>query len=42
MAVERVLLVVHTVREEGLGAIVRIISSRKATSAEMKLYEEGE
>jgi uncharacterized DUF497 family protein len=40
--VERVLLVVHTVREEGLGAIIRIISARKATPAERKLYEEGE
>jgi len=40
--VDRVLLVVHTVREEGLGAIIRIISARKATSAERKLYEERE
>ena len=40
--VERVLLVVHTVREEGLGAIIRIISARKATPAERKLYEESE
>jgi uncharacterized DUF497 family protein len=40
--VERVLLVVHTVREEGLGAIIRIISARKATPAERKLYEEIE
>jgi uncharacterized DUF497 family protein len=40
--VERVLLVVHTVREEGLGAIIRIVSARKATSAERKLYEESE
>ena len=40
--VDRVLLVVHTVREEGLGAIIRIISARKATSAERKLYEEIE
>jgi uncharacterized protein len=38
--VDRVLLVVHTVREEGLGAIIRIISARKATAAERKLYEE--
>jgi uncharacterized DUF497 family protein len=28
--VDRVLLVVHTVREEGLGAIIRIISARKS------------
>jgi uncharacterized protein len=40
--VEGVLLVVHTVREEGLGAIIRIISARKATPAERKLYEESE
>jgi len=40
--VERVLLVVHTFREEALGAIIRIISARKATPAERKLYEENE
>jgi uncharacterized protein len=40
--VERVLLVVHTVREEGLGAIIRIVSARKATRAERKVYEETE
>lgn len=40
--VERVLLVVHMVREEGLGEIIRIISARKATPAERKLYEESE
>jgi uncharacterized protein len=40
--VDRVLLVVHTVREEGLGAIVGIISARKATPAERKLYEESD
>lgn len=40
--VGRVLLVVHTVREAGLGAIIRIVSARKATPAERKLYEEGE
>jgi uncharacterized DUF497 family protein len=32
--VERVLLVVHTVREDGLGAIIRIVSARKATPAD--------
>lgn len=37
--VERVLLVVHTVRE---GAIIRIVSARKATPAERRLYEESE
>ena len=40
--VGQVLLVVHTFREEGLGAIIRIISARKATPAERKLYEEVE
>ena len=40
--VGRILLVVHTVREEGLGAIVRIVSARKATPTERKLYEECE
>jgi uncharacterized DUF497 family protein len=39
---DRVLLVVHTVREEGLGAIIRIISARKPTPAERKFYEESE
>ena len=38
--VNRVLLVVHTVREEGLDATIRIISARKATPAERNLYEE--
>jgi uncharacterized protein len=40
--VERVPLVVHTVREEGLGAIIRIVSARKATPGERRLYEEIE
>ncbi|HEY1950789.1 MAG TPA: BrnT family toxin [Bryobacteraceae bacterium] len=40
--VERVPLVVHTIREEGLGAIIRIISARKATPAERQLYEESD
>jgi uncharacterized DUF497 family protein len=40
--VDRVLPVVHTVREEGLGAIIRIISARKATPMERKVYEESE
>ena len=40
--VDRVLLVVHSVREAGLGAIIRIISARKATPAERKLYEESD
>ena len=39
----RVLLVVHTEREELKEKIVvRIISCRKATSAERKIYEESE
>lgn len=38
--VNRVLLVVHTVKEEGLDAFIRRISARKATPAERKLYEE--
>lgn len=40
--VDGVLLVVHTFREEGLDAIIRIISARKATPAERRLYEEIE
>jgi uncharacterized protein len=40
--VEGVLLVVHTFREEGLDAIIRVISARKATPTERKLYEEIE
>lgn len=39
--VDRVLLVVHTVREQGLEAIIRIISARKATPGERKIYEES-
>ena len=39
---ERILLVVHTEREETTDHIViRIISCRKATTAERKIYEEG-
>src|SRR5580658_4350883 len=40
--VDRVLLVVHTVTEKGLDAIIRVISARKATPAERKLYEESD
>ena len=40
--VTQILLVVHTLREEGLDAMIRIVSARKATAAERKLYEEGE
>lgn len=40
--VDRVLLVVHTITEEGLSAIIRIISARKATPAERELYEESQ
>lgn len=39
----RVLLVVHTEREEANHAIlIRIISARKATSAERQTYEENQ
>jgi uncharacterized DUF497 family protein len=38
----RVLLVVHTIREEPPDAVIRIISARKATPAERKLYEESD
>ncbi len=38
----KVLLVVHTEREEGENTIViRIISCRKATASERRAYEEG-
>ena len=37
-----IVLVVHTLREKGLDSIIRIISARKATPAERKLYEENE
>lgn len=40
--VNRVLLVVHTVREQDLESIIRIVSARKATPAERKLYEEAD
>jgi uncharacterized protein len=40
--VDHLLLVVHTIREEGLGAMIRIISARRATPAERMLYEEIE
>jgi uncharacterized DUF497 family protein len=36
-----VLLVVHTVREEGGEETIRIISARKATPRERKVYENG-
>jgi uncharacterized protein len=35
------LLVVHTHREEGGEEYIRIISARKATPQERKIYEEG-
>lgn len=42
-ATSRVLLVVHTEREEANYAIlIRIISARKATPAEHKVYEENQ
>ena len=40
--VDHILLVVHTVREEGLNATIRLISARRATPTERKLYEEIE
>ena len=36
-----VLLVVHTAREEGGEETIRIISARKATPRERKVYEDG-
>ncbi len=40
---ERILLVVHTEREEtARNVVIRIISCRKATPTERKIYEEGE
>lgn len=36
-----VLLVVHTYHEEGGEEVIRIISARKATPAERKIYEEN-
>jgi uncharacterized protein len=35
-----VLLVVHTVREEGQHEVIRLISARRATRKERKRYEE--
>ena len=40
---EKLLLVVHLEKEETFeGTLIRIISCRKATPPERKLYEEGE
>ncbi len=36
-----VLLVAHTYREEGGEEYIRMISARKATPRERKIYEEG-
>ncbi|MFT4114123.1 BrnT family toxin [Silvibacterium sp.] len=36
------LLVAHTVREEDGAELVRLISARKATRGEWRVYEEGE
>ncbi len=38
---ERLLLVVHTERDQDNELLIRIISSRKATAAERKTYEES-
>ena len=39
--VELVLVVVHAYREEGQGEVIRIISARRATAHERKLYAEA-
>ena len=36
-----VVVVAHTIREEGDAEIIRIISARRATTLERKLYEES-
>jgi uncharacterized DUF497 family protein len=36
-----VLLVAHTIRDEGAEEIIRIISARKATMKERKRYDEN-
>jgi hypothetical protein len=36
------LLIVHTLRDEDGEEIIRIISARKATRNERRIYEEGE
>lgn len=38
---QRLLLVVHTERDQTNELLIRIISSRKATAAEQKTYEES-
>ncbi|MEZ4706336.1 MAG: BrnT family toxin [Caldilineaceae bacterium] len=38
---QRLLLVVHTERDQANALLIRIISSRKATTAERKTYEES-
>lgn len=38
--VERILLVAHTVRLEGIDEVIRIISARAATASERRIYEE--
>lgn len=38
---QRLLLVVHTERDQDNELLIRIISSRKATAAERKTYEES-
>jgi uncharacterized protein len=37
-----ILTVAHTVRDEGSDEVIRIISARKATAAEWRVYEEGD
>jgi len=38
----RVLVVVHTVRQQGEEEVIRIISARKATPREKRFYEEAD
>ena len=37
-----VLLVAHTISEDGEDSVIRIVSARKATRNERRLYEESE
>ena len=42
LILSKVLLVVHTVKEEGLDAIIRIVPARKAATAGRELNEKDE
>ncbi|MGA2711469.1 MAG: BrnT family toxin [Bryobacteraceae bacterium] len=37
-----ILTVAHTIRDEGIDEVIRIISARKATLSERRIYEESE